>query len=442
LPIDQKDPPVIAPDHQLPAPARRQSKVFKVFVWLVVLAIFALGFWLVLRKHDDSSKTAKSPRGAGAGPVTVTTATAQKGDIGVYLDAIGTVTPVYTASITSQVNGVVTAVHYTEGQLVHKGDPLIDVDARPYQATLMQAQGTLERDQNILGQAQMDLLRYKDAWARNAIPKQTLDDQEKIVLQNQGTVRLDEGTVQFDQIQVDYCHIIAPFTGKVGLRLVDPGNVVQSSGGTTLAVITQIQPITVIFTIPEDNLGQVTPRLRQNAKLAVDAYDRGGMKKIAEGTLLTLDNQIDTTTGTVKARASFDNKDFGLYPNEFVNARLLVNTLHDATLIPTSAIQHNGQTAFVYVLQDNTAHMRTIQPGVTDGGTAQVTGINPGDVLANSSFDKLQDNSKVISSDKQAPGSSAPAGSQGNSPQANSQQGNPSQGDKTQGKKSRGSKTP
>jgi membrane fusion protein, multidrug efflux system len=437
LPIDQKEPPVIAPDHQLPAPTLRPSKGLKILVWLVVLAIFALGFWLVLRKHDDSSKSARSPRGAGGGPVTVTTVTAQKGNIGVYLDAIGTVTPVYTASITSQVNGVVTAVHYREGQLVHRGDPLIDIDARPYQATLVQAQGMLERDQNILGQAQMDLLRYKDAWSRNAIPKQTLDDQEKIVLQNQGTVRLDQGTVQFDQIQVDYCHITAPFTGKVGLRLVDPGNVVQSSGTTTLAVITQIQPITVIFTIPEDNLGQVTPRLRQNAKLAVDAYDRGGSKKVAEGMLLTLDNQIDTTTGTVKARASFDNKDFALYPNEFVNARLLVNTLHDATLIPTSTIQHNGQTAFVYVLQDNTAHQRTIQTGVTDGGTAQVTGISPGDVLANSSFDKLQDNSKVITSDKQAPGGAAPAGSQENSPPGNSQQGNSSQG-----KKSRGSKTP
>jgi multidrug efflux system membrane fusion protein len=437
LPTDLKEHPVIAPDHQLPAPARRQGRGLKFFIWLVVLAIFALGFWLVLRKHEDSNKAAKSPRGAGGGAVTVTTVTAQKGDIGVYLDAIGTVTPVYTASITSQVNGVVTAVHYKEGQLVHKGDPLIDIDARPYQATLMQAQGTLERDQNILGQAQMDLLRYKDAWARNAIPKQTLDDQEKIVLQNQGTVRLDQGTVQFDQIQVDYCHITAPFTGKVGLRLVDPGNVVQSSGTAALAVITQIQPITVIFTIPEDNLGQVTPRLRQNAKLTVDAYDRGGSKKVAEGMLLTLDNQIDTTTGTVKARASFDNKDFALYPNEFVNARLLVNTLHDATLIPTSTIQHNGQTAFVYVLQDNTAHQRTIQTGVTDGGTAQVTGISPGDVLANSSFDKLQDNSKVTTSDKQAPGGSAPPASQGNSPPGNAPQGNSSQG-----KKSRGSKTP
>jgi len=252
----------------------------------------------------------------------------------------------------------------------------------------------------------MDLQRYKDAWARNAIPKQTLDDQEKIVLQDQGTVKLDEGMVQYDQVQVEYCHIAAPFNGKVGLRLVDPGNVVQSSGGTTLAVITQIQPITVIFTIPEDSLGQVQPRLRKNAKLTVDAFDRAGQKKIAEGTLLTLDNLVDTTTGTVKARGLFDNKDFSLYPNEFVNIRLLVDTIHNATLIPTAAIQHNGQAAFVYVIQENVAHMRSVKVGVADGVTSQVTGINPGDVVAVTSFDKLQDNSKVTISNKPVPASS------------------------------------
>jgi len=412
LSADQKDHPVIAPDHQLPAPQKKQSIAFRIFVWIVVLLVFALGFWLVLRKRNDNAATAaKSARGAG-GQVTLNSATAQKGDIGVYLDAIGTVTPVYTASITSQVNGIVTAVHYKEGQFVRKGDPLIDIDDRTYRATLLQAQGTLERDQNVLGQAQMDLQRYKDAWARNAIPKQTLDDQEKIVLQDQGTVKLDQGTVQFDQVQVEYCHITAPFNGKVGLRIVDPGNVVQSSGGTTLAVITQIQPITVIFTIPEDSLGQVQPRLRKNAKLTVDAFDRAGQKKIAEGLLLTLDNQIDTTTGTVKARGSFDNKDFSLYPNEFVNIRLLVDTIHDATLIPSAAIQHNGQAAFVYVIQDGVAHMRSVKVGVADGGTSQVTGINPADVVAVTSFDKLQDNSKVTISNKPVPastqGSTAP----------------------------------
>jgi len=397
LPNDQNASPHVGPDHQLPAPTKpeaHKNPITRIIVWILILAIFAVGFVVVLRKHDDS-KNAKAPRGGG-GPVTVTTVTAQKGDIGNYLDGIGTVTPVYTSSITSQVNGIVTAVHYKEGQIVRKGDSLIDIDARPYQATLVQAQGTLERDQGILAQAEMDLERYRDAWARKAIPKQTLDDQEKIVLQDEGTVKIDQGSVAFDQIQVEYCHIRAPFTGKVGLRLVDPGNVVQSSGGLTLAVITQLQPITIIFTIAEDNLGQVQDQLRQHVQLSVDAFDRTNLKKVATGKLLTLDNQIDTTTGTVKARSLFDNKDAALFPNEFVNVRLLVNTLHDATLIPTSTIQHNGQTAFVYVLQDNTAHMRTIKQGVMDGGTAQVTGINPGDVLANSSFEKLQDNVKVV----------------------------------------------
>jgi multidrug efflux system membrane fusion protein len=412
LPTDQNEHQVIGPEHQLPDSPPHQHRGVRAIVWIVLLSIFAVGFFLVLRLHDDTTKAAKSPKGGG-GAATVTTATAQKGDIGVYLDSIGTVTPVYTASITSQVNGIVTAVHYTEGQIVRKGDPLIDIDARPYQATLLQAQGTLERDENILGQARMDLERYRNAWDRNAIPKQTLDDQEKIVLQNQGTVKIDQGTVQFDQIQVEYCHIVAPITGRVGLRLVDPGNVVQSSGTLTLAVITQLQPITVIFTISEDNLGPVQQRLHKGAKLAVDAFDRAAQKKVATGTLLTLDNQIDTTTGTVKARGSFDNKDLTLFPNEFVNVRLLVDTLHGATLIPASAIQHNGQTAFVYVLQDNTAHMRTIKTGVTDAGLTQVTGINPGDVLANSSFDKLQDNGKVVVAGKPAPGPPPPGNTPG-----------------------------
>jgi len=404
LPTDQNVRASAGSEHLSTVPPRHKG--VSALVWIIVLLVFAGGFYLVMRKRDASAAAAKSPRGGG-GPVTLVTATARQGDIGVYLDSIGTVTPVYTASITSQVNGIVTDVHYKEGQLVRKGDPLIDIDARPYQASLLQAQGTLERDTNLLGQSQMDLLRYHEAWDRKAIPKQTLDDQEKIVLQQQGTLKFDEGVVRFDQIQVDYCHIVAPITGRVGLRLVDPGNVVQSSGNLALAVVTQIQPITIIFTVPEDNLGQVQQRLRKNAKLTVDAFDRSALKQIAKGTLLTLDNQIDTTTGTVKARASFDNKDAGLFPNEFVNVRLLVDTHHGATLIPSSTIQHNGQTAFVYVLQDNVAHMRVIQPVVTDGGTTEVTGLAPGDVLASSSFDKLQDNAKVVVSSKPIPGNNA-----------------------------------
>jgi multidrug efflux system membrane fusion protein len=375
-------------------------------VWIIVLLVFAGGFYLVLRKRDASATAAKAPRGGG-GPVTLVTATAKQGDIGVYLDSIGTVTPVYTDSITSQVNGIITVVHYREGQLVRKGDPLIDIDPRPYQASLLQAQGTLDHDTNLLAQYKMDLDRYRDAWARRAIPKQTLDDQEKLVLQQEGTIKFDQGVVQFDQIQVGFCHIVAPIAGRVGLRLVDPGNVVQSTGALTLAVVAQIQPITVIFTVPEDNLGQVQLRLRKNAKLTADAFDRAALNKIASGTLLTLDNQIDTTTGTVKARASFANKDAALFPNGFVNVRLLVDTHRGSTLIPSSAIQHNGQTSFVYVIQGDVAHMRVIQPGVTDGGTTEVTGIAPGDVLANSSFDKLQDNAKVVVSSKPIPGNNA-----------------------------------
>lgn len=406
---DPKEHPVIGPDHQLSAPpAEKPHRPFlRLVVWALLLLIFGVGFFLVLRHHDDTQKAATSSRRGAGGVITVTTVTAKRGNIGVYIDAIGTVTPVFTSSITSQVNGVITEVHYREGQMVRKGDPLIEVDSRPYRATLLQAQGILERDEGVLAQARMDLDRYRTAWSRNAIPKQTLDDQEKLVQQDEGTVKNDQGTVQFDQIQVDYCHIVSPISGRVGLRLVDPGNVVQSSGGTTLAMITQIQPITIIFTIPEDSLGQLQPRLRAKAKLAVDAFDRAGQKQIATGALLTLDNQIDTTTGTVKARAQFDNKDSSLYPNEFVNSRLLVNTVHNATLIPSSAIQHNGQAAYVYVLQNNAAHMRTIKPAVTDGNITEVEGINPGDVLANSSFDKLQDNARVTISSKPVPASTS-----------------------------------
>ena len=421
----QSDPnqhPNLGPDHQLSPstdPAKPRHKGLRAIVWIVLLAFFAAGFFLVLRQHNAAPAAPAGRRGGGGGAVAVTSATAQKGDIGVYVDAIGTVTPVYTSSITSQVNGIVTQVHFTEGQMVHKGDPLIEIDPRPYSATLLQSQGVLERDQGVLAQAKMDLERYQAAWARNAIPKQTLDDQEKLVQQVQGTVHNDEGTVQYDQIQVEFCHIVSPITGRVGLRLVDPGNVVQANGGTVLAVVTQIQPITVVFTVAEDSLPQIQPRLRQKAKLKVDAYDRTNLKQLASGTLLTLDNQIDTTTGTLKARASFANKDSSLFPNQFVNARLLVNTLVGATLIPTAAVQHNPQTAFVYVLDDNKAHVRSIKVGVTDGQTAEVTGINPGDVLATSSFDKLQENTPIsisgasTSGDTGTGGSGSPGGTDG-----------------------------
>jgi membrane fusion protein, multidrug efflux system len=410
LTVDTNEHPFIDRGHELPAhESESHHKVVHVVIWILVLLVFALAVVLIWRHLDSAKKVAPA-----APKINITTATATQGNIGVYLDAIGTVTPVYTDSITSQVTGLIVAVHYKEGQLISKGDPLVDIDSRPYRASLLQAQGALERDENVLAQAQMDLERYRAAWARNAIAKQILDDQEKLVLQDEGTVKNDQGTVQFDQIQVDFCHITAPIAGRVGLRLVDPGNVVQSAGTLTLAVITQLEPITVVFTIPEDSLGPVADRLRKKATLPVDVSDRTAQKKIASGKLLTLDNQIDTTTGTVKGRAQFENKNDALFPNQFVNTHLLVNTLQGVTLVPASAIQQNGQASFVYVIQDNVAHMRSIKPGVTDGGLTQVDGINPGDVVANSSFDKLQDNTAVTVSNK-ASTKPAAAGTSGSS---------------------------
>jgi len=424
-------------------PANSAKKRRHRWIWVIVLLLFGLLFFWVYRQHSASTAApagGSNRRGAMAGPVPVTLATATKGSIGVYLNAIGTVTPTYTDTITSQVTGVITAVHYREGQTVHKGDPLIDIDSRTYEAQLAEAQGMLERDQNLLAEAQMDMKRYQDAWAKNAIPRQTLEDQEKVVLQDQGTVKNDEGTVQYDTVEVAFCHITSPIDGRVGLRLADPGNLITANSSTALLVVTQVQPITVIFTLAEDNLPQVLAQMRSGKALEVDAYDRTNTTLIAKGKLITVDNQIDTVTGTVKLRAAFDNSNGQLYPNEFVNTRLLVNTLDNQTLVPSSAIQHNGATDFVYLIQGLTpkapgsssggqggghhgggggagggggggggtggsnqpvgkAVMTIVKSGISDSGNTVITsGLKPGDVVANSSFQKLIDGSPVSQS--------------------------------------------
>jgi membrane fusion protein, multidrug efflux system len=382
------------PDHRLPPPHR--SGWVRILVWLIILLAFGVLFWYVM--HHRQAPAAAGGGGRRAmmgGTVNVNTVTAKQGSIGVYLDAIGTVTPVYTVTITSQVTGTIVQVHYREGQLVHKGQLLIQIDPRQYQATVLQAQGALDRDTNLLAQAQMDLKRYQDAWARNAIPKQTLDDQEKLALQYQGTVKADQGTLQFDQVQLAYTNITSPITGRVGLRLVDPGNLVTASSTTPLVVVTQLQPITVVFTIPEDNVAQLQQQMRKGKPLVVDATDRSEQTKLGTGKLASTDNQIDTTTGTLKLRAIFDNKDAVLFPNLFVNARLLLDTLQDQILIPSSAIQHNGDTSFVFLIQNGVAHIHDIKPGVTEAGMTAVQGLNDGDVVADSSFEKLQDGSKI-----------------------------------------------
>jgi membrane fusion protein, multidrug efflux system len=386
------------------------------WVWAIILLAFGGLFYWVIHQHVQSQQALagggrSGRRGASTGPVPVTYATATKGSLGVYLNAIGTVTPVYTDMITPEVTGLVTQVHFREGQNVKKGDALIDIDPRPYAAQLKEAQGTLERDQNLLAEAQMDLKRYQDAWAKNAIPRQTLEDQEKLVLQDQGTVTNDEGTVQYDQVQVDFCHITSPINGRVGLRLVDPGNVVTANSATALAVVAQTTPITVIFTLAEDSLPQVLQQMRGGKALSVGAYDRNQQTELDSGKLLTVDNQIDTTTGTVKLRAQFANAKGLLFPNQFVNTRLLVKTIDNLTLIPSSAIQHNGSTDFVYVIQNPNvkgkavAMMQNVKSGISDKGETAVTGINPGTVVANSSFQKLVDKSPVYKSNVALPSS-------------------------------------
>src|SRR6202034_1909276 len=388
--------PHIGPDHQLSPPPQHRSMGVRILVWVIILALFGLLFWWVMhRKAAPAAAGGGGRRAAMGGTVTLNVVTAKTGSIGVYLDAIGTVTPVYTTTLVSQVTGVLSQVNYREGQLVRRGQTLIQIDPRQYQANVLAAQGALERDTNLLAQAQMDLKRYQDAWARNAIPKQTLDDQEKLVLQDQGTVKADQGTLQFDQVQLAYTHITSPINGKVGLRLVDPGNLATASSSTPLAVVTQIQPITVVFTIPEDDVPQLQQQMRKNPALSVDALDRTNETKIASGKLEATDNQIDTTTGTLKLRALFDNRDSSLFPNQFVNAHLLVNTLQNVVLIPSSAIQHNGDTAYVFLIQNNVAHIHNIKPGVSEASVTAVQGLNVGDVIADSSFEKLQDGAKV-----------------------------------------------
>jgi multidrug efflux system membrane fusion protein len=388
------------------APPPQKSKG-RTWVWIIIGVVLMVVFYLAFRHHDETQ--AAAPKGGGkkgmGGPVTLNTVTAKQGDIGVYLTAIGTVTPVYTSVITSQVNGIINSVHYKEAQIVHKGDALIDIDPRSYQAQLLQAQGTLDKDTHILEQSRMDLERYQKAWSRNAIAKQILDDQEKLALQNEGTVKNDQGVVDFDRVQLGYCHIVAPFDGRVGLRLIDPGNVVQSNSTTPLVVVTQLQPITVVFTVAEDYLGEIQPHINQGTPLSVDIFDRAQLTQIAKGKLLAVDNQIDTTTGTVRLRAQFDNRKSELFPNQFVNTRLLVNTQHNVTLVPTSVIQHNGNVAYVYVIQNNAAHLQNIKPGVEDNGMTAVQGINPNDVLANSSFERLQDKAPVKVSNTPLPAS-------------------------------------
>jgi len=386
------------------------------WVWIILLLLIGLVGFRMYQNKQSAAQAAKQKAALAQRGVPITTTTATKGPIGIYINALGTVTPVYTATITSRVDGQINSVNYREGQMVHKGDLLLQIDPRPYQAALTQAEGTLAHDEALLAEGRIDLNRYQEAFNRNAIAKQQLDDQVQTVKQVEGSVKNDQGTVAAATTNVDYTTIRAPIEGRVGLRLLDPGNIVTSGGTTPLVVVTQLQPITVIFSVAEDYLPQIQKQMKAGHKMSVDALDRDQLTKLASGSLLTLDNQIDTSTGTVKLKAIFQNGDLTLFPNQFVNARLLVDTQQDATLVPAAAIQRNAQNAYVYLIKpDQTAAVQNVTVGTTDGNTAAVQGIQPGDVIAMTGFDKLQDGAKVTV--RNANGSGAGSGSESGSGQ-------------------------
>ena len=375
-------------------PDSREQRRSYWWVWLLVALAVIAGVIVYRQKQATTSSRVKAAPPMMGVPVQLTKAV--KGSIGEYVVALGTVTPVYTVTVTSRVLGQIVEVYYKEGQTVHKGDPLLDIDPRPYEAAVTQAEGQLAHDQALLSEARIDFQRYSAALARNAIAQQQVDDQEQVVKQDEGTVKNDEGNLANAKVNVTYTHITSPIDGRVGLRLVDPGNIVQANSTTPLVVITQLQPITVIFSVSEDYLSQIEPQIDKGTRMEVDAFDRQQQTKIAGGYLLTIDNEVDTTTGTVKLKAQFDNKDGALFPNEFVNARLLLRMLNDATLVPAQAVQQGSQGTFVYKINpDETASMQPVKAVTSDGNTTAVEGVDPGTELAASGFDKLQDGSKV-----------------------------------------------
>jgi membrane fusion protein, multidrug efflux system len=363
---------------------------------LVLLALVAAaGVWSLRSDPPASAQGARG--GAGGATVPVVAVGVRQGSIGVYVDGLGAVTPLSTVAVTSRVDGELLAVHFREGQIVTRGALLAEIDPRPYEVQLAQAEGQLARDQALLDNARTDLARYQSLIRENAATDQQLMTQRALVAQYEGAIKIDQGAVASAKLSLTYCRITAPITGRVGLRLVDPGNVVLTGATGTLLVITQVRPISVIFSIAEDQLPPVVHRVQSGAALHVDAYDRNAKKQLASGTLATIDNQIDPATGTLKLRAVFDNATNELFPNQFVNARLLVEERQGATLVPTAAVERNGQATYVWLVKpDSTVTVRPIVTGVSEGTDTEVTsGLAPGAVVVMTGIDKLQEGVKV-----------------------------------------------
>ena len=361
--------------------------------WLI--AVLVLGGAIAVAAffgRNDESRDRPAER-----PVPVGVVTATKGELALYLSGLGTATAANTVLVKSRVDGQLLRVHFDEGQTVRAGDLLAEIDPRPFQVQLLQAEGQLARDQALLKNAQVDLERYRMLWSQDSIAKQLVDAQEALVRQYEGTVMVDRGALEDARLQLSYAKVVAPASGRVGLRQVDPGNIVHASDATGIVLITQVQPIHVIFTLPEDNLPRLTQKLGGKISLTVDAYDRQQKIKLASGELLTVDNQIDTATGTVKLKAQFGNDGNALFPNQFVNVRMQVDTLRDVVLIPVNAVQRGARSNFVYrVDADNSVKIREVRVGDTEAGRVVIEeGLQAGDTVVVEGVDKLRDGSMV-----------------------------------------------
>jgi multidrug efflux system membrane fusion protein len=388
---------------------------------LIVLVIVLL--MIVLFRYIQHKQPIATPGGGGRGgqngPVAVTVATAAAGDIQLRIPALGTVTPLATVTVRTQISGVMQKILFTEGQIVRQGDSLAQIDPRPYEAALQQMQGNLKRDQALLADAKLDLKRYEGLVKEDSIAQQQLDTQRALVDQYTGTIDSDEGQVKTAAVNLVYTHIISPITGRVGLRQVDQGNYVTPGDANGIVVVNQVQPITVIFAIPEDNVSALMRRLHGGPAMAVEAYDRANSTKLADGTLLTVDNEIDVTTGTVKLRAQFANTDDVLFPNQFVNIQLLQELVQNQIIIPNAAVRRgapNGVVStFVYVVNsDRTVQVRAVTLGVVDGERVAVTkGLAAGELVVTEGGDRLRDGAKVVLPDTAKPTTTPPSAKPG-----------------------------
>jgi multidrug efflux system membrane fusion protein len=379
---------------------KRNSRTWWIGLLLLALAGAAVYFYVVAPRHAQQNVVGKASGrrgGPGAQTMPVVAAAAKVGDIDVYLNGLGTVVPLNTVTVKSRVDGQLMRILFREGQVVQQGQLLAEIDPRPFEVQLTQAEGQYARDQALLKNAQVDLERYQTLFKQDSIAKQQLDTQAALVRQYEGALKVDHGQVESAKLQLTYAHVTAPASGRIGLRQVDQGNIVHASDPNGIVVITQLQPITAVFSIPEDNIPVVMQKLRAGSKLPVDAYDRSQTTKLATGNLLTVDNQIDPATGTVKLKAQFSNDDFSLFPNQFVNTRLLVDVKHGLTIVPTAAIQRGTQGTFVYVVNaDHTVSVRPVKLGPSQADETSVdSGIKPGELVVVDGADKLREGAKV-----------------------------------------------